>query len=256
MIQLVGAAAIEDVEFLLDALGLPRPAERPAFGFEPTDRGRAQADGWLAAHPLGSGPRVAIHPGAGAAIKLWSAERWAQVADGLIASGATILITAGPDELALARRIQERGQDPRPFGQQTPHSLKTGRPARVAWSVPLAEGLSWDELAALYKRMDLVVGMDSGPLHLAQAVGTATVRLYGPSDPRLYGPVAGNASAHTLAPAPGWLACVPCGDFIAPPCGYRIDPPCLAAITAEQVVSACLETLSHDAPAVNREGRR
>ncbi|HUZ76826.1 MAG TPA: glycosyltransferase family 9 protein, partial [Chloroflexota bacterium] len=104
---------------------------------------------------------IAIHPGAGAAVKLWTEEGWAQVADALAAEGPILLTPGSAEEVAMAERIRGR----------------MSQPASVVVALPLAE------LAGLYQRCRLVLGPDNGPLHLAEAVGTPTVVLFGPVDP-------------------------------------------------------------------------
>lgn len=216
----VGEVAVRDAEALLHALEVPVPAQLPVAGYEPSVEARGRAAAWVAEHRRSPGPLVALHPGSGASIKLWPVHRWVSVVEALTGHGAVFVITAGREEAALGRAIQARAP---------------GAPEVLA-------DLSWDELAGLYERADLVIGPDSGPLHLAQAVGTATVRLYGPSDARLYGPGTGASPAQRVLQST--LACAPCGDFAAPPCGYRFDAPCLGAMTAAAVIEACLVCLA------------
>jgi GT2 family glycosyltransferase/ADP-heptose:LPS heptosyltransferase len=178
--------------------------------FEPSSDGRRAARAWLGRVERGRRPIVAIHPGAGSLVKCWPSGRWAQVVDA-IAADASVLLTAAGEEATIVAAIQ----------------------AAVSQPVPAALNLTWDTLAALYEQVDLVAGMDSGPLHLAAAVGTATVRVYGPTDAVIYGP-AGPRERHHIVQAE--LPCAPCGNLIAPPCGYLVDPPCLAAAQVEQVV--------------------
>ena len=94
--------------------------------------------------------------------------------------------------------------------------------------------------------------MDSGPLHLAEAVGSPTVRVYGPSDPRIYGPSTSEPSARIEDPdrsatrhavLQGRLPCVPCGNLVDPPCGFLQDPPCLASVSVDDVVGAAVYVL-------------
>ena len=137
------------------------------FVFTPADEQEAaallHADGIPSAANL-----VAIHPGAGAAIKHWSASGWQAVGNALAADDRVhFLITAGPHEQELA--------------QDVARGLPQGRTAVV-------EQTSLGVLAALYARCALVMGPDSGPLHLAVAVGAPSVTLYGASDPVRFGP--------------------------------------------------------------------
>ena len=104
------------------------------------------------------------------------------------------------------------------------------RPAAI-----LAGELPLGMLAALLRRAELVLGADSGPLHLAAAVGAPTVRLFGPTDPGLYGPW-GVEGEHCVVRIQ--LPCSPCGNLVEPPCGAATMPYCMLGITVEQVLSA------------------
>ena len=89
------------------------------------------------------------------------------------------------------------------------------------------------QLGALCKRAMLVLGVDSGPLHLAAALGTPTLRLYGPTDEAIFGPLDHLGDSGAPAPPPNHhvltnpLPCRPCGNLLAPPCGARSEPACL-----------------------------
>lgn len=152
-----------------------------------------------------------IHPGAGAAVKLWQADGWGQAARALAAQGLAVVVTAGPDEEALAADVTAASQ---------------------GTAINLAGRTSFGELAALLARASLALGPDSGPLHLAAAVGTPTVHLFGPADPVRYGPW-GDPNRHIVLRS-DWT-CVPCGrlDWSDLPAHG-----CVAAITVEQVLAA------------------
>lgn len=169
------------------------------------------------AAPLSSGNlgTVAIHPGSGAAVKLWGEEGWAKVGDGLGERlGARVALTGSEAERGLCARIAARMREP---------------PLNLAGRTSLAE------LAALYQDCRLVLGPDSGPLHLAVAVGTPTLHLFGPADPGMYGPW-GDEKRHRVLMSP--MECAPC----------RIldwtdleNHPCMAKISVEAVVDAANE---------------
>lgn len=164
-------------------------------------------------------PLIAIHPGAGAAVKLWPRERHAQVADALADGwGARIVLTGSRDELGLAWAVAAAMRyDP----------------------VVLAGMTSLGQLAALLATCDLVIGADSGPLHLAVAVGTPTVHLYGPADPRLFGPWAPHApERHRVVMSP--RPCAPCHRLDYTP-GELPAHPCMAEIKVTQVLDTIAE---------------
>jgi ADP-heptose:LPS heptosyltransferase len=97
-------------------------------------------------------PVVLLHPGASDARRRWPAERFAAVAEALAACGARVLVNGGPAEADLARA--------------------------VAGEVGEVVSLGLDALPGVLARCAVVVANDTGPLHLAAAVGAATVGFY------------------------------------------------------------------------------
>lgn len=133
---------------------------------------------------LDSRPVVVFHYGTTWKTKLWSLENWQQLASQLCDTGLQPLLTWGNDEeLAAANAI---------------HAASGGR--ALVWprgNLP--------ELVALLARADLVVGGDTGPIHIAAAVGTPTVSLFRVTDARRNGPRGEN---HLCLQTP--LDCSPC----------------------------------------------
>jgi heptosyltransferase-1 len=117
---------------------------------------------------LGEGALAVINPGGGWAGKLWPAERFGELGKGLRGLGLLPLVSWGPGEEALAERVvaASDGAAVRCF----PTTL-----------------LDYVEIA---RRARLVVAADTGPLHLACAVGAPVVALFGPTDPARNGPFA------------------------------------------------------------------
>ncbi|WP_255307935.1 glycosyltransferase family 9 protein [Streptomyces marincola] len=107
---------------------------------------------------------VVLHPGADAAARRWPAERFAALGRALRADGHRVVVTAGPGEGALAREVAEPG------------------------GLERAEGLPFSRLAALVAGARAVVVGDTGLAHLATALGTPSVVLFGPVSPQLWGP--------------------------------------------------------------------
>jgi ADP-heptose:LPS heptosyltransferase len=192
---------------------------RPPMRFVPAPQEEAWADGWVAEH-LAAGERlVVIHPGTGGAAKHWLPERWGAVADALAAEpGVRLLLTGGPGEGALVAQI----------------AALTAAPA-----LTLAGQTSVGQLAALLGRAALVLGADSGPLHIAVSQGAPTIHLFGPSDHARFGPW-GHPSRHAVLRAGLW--CSPCGVFAACPRGTA-GPECMAAIQTGSVVAAARRLL-------------
>jgi ADP-heptose:LPS heptosyltransferase len=198
------------------------PAETPGPVFRLRDDELAWADHLLADDPR---PLALLHPGSGSPLKDWPAPRWATVADALSARGARLMISGGPDDPATPQAVAAAMQSP---------------------ALLLAGKTTLGQLGALCKRATLVLGVDSGPLHLAAALGTPTLRLYGPTDEAIFGPLDHPGDSGALAPSShrvltNPLACRPCGNLLTPPCGARSEPACLRGVTTEQVVAAALE---------------
>ena len=193
----------------------PDPAAWP-MTFPVSEAERADAAAWLAERGVGADDRlIAIHPGAGADVKLWTNESWAQVADALAARGARILLTGSAEEAGLTADIRRRMRD---------------SAIDAAGATPLPR------LAALLQRCEGALGPDAGILHLACAVGTRTVRLYGPIDPRKFGPW-GDPARHRVVVATPPLACQFCDRLDYPPTELPLHP-CVRWITVAQVLAA------------------
>lgn len=123
----------------------------------------------LAQDLLPRGPRIALAPFSSPRQrwKRYPIEHWAEVARGLIDGECGVVILVGPREETDARRLRE---------------LAGGGPL-------VANGLSLRALAALLGEMDLYVGGDTGPMHLAWAMGTPVLVVYGPTDPVINAPL-------------------------------------------------------------------
>jgi heptosyltransferase-2/heptosyltransferase-3 len=180
-----------------------------------TDADRGWIADWLAAAGYASGQYlIAIHPGAGAAVKQWPAELWVQVASRLAERPDTrVVLTGGPGERKLVESVATR----------------LARPALNA-----AGATTLGQLAALYARCALVLGSDSGPLHLAAAVDAPTVHLYGPVSPVKFGPW-GDPSRHVVLRTT-W-PCAPC-DRLDWPAAALSQHACMTAITPDAVLHA------------------
>lgn len=177
------------------------------------------ADRWLDTHDLKPCVRlIAVHPGAGGAAKHWITSRWAMIIDSLMADGWQVLVTGGPAERVLVNQIIMRLMH---------------QPLTLTGEAKLGQ------LAALYRRCTVVVGVDSGPLHLARAAGTPTVTLYGPIDPHRFGPW-GVPGKHHIVRSGIW--CSPCNAVDKCPRGTS-PAECMTQIGVSQVLEA-IETIS------------
>jgi ADP-heptose:LPS heptosyltransferase len=118
--------------------------------------------------------------------------------------------------------------------------LETVRAALPADRVLDAAGLDLLTVAAVLERLDLFVTGDTGPMHLAHAVGTPIVAVFGPSDPKRYAP----RGLHDVVVRID-LPCSPCNRIRRPPercVGHT--PDCLASVRVESVLEAAVSALT------------
>jgi lipopolysaccharide heptosyltransferase II len=196
---------------LVAALGFARPDDDRIRVRIPEDAER-QVSALLAQVELDPArPWAILHPGASAASRRYPVERYADVGRRLIDEhGWQLLITGGPDDAAEVTELTER---------------LDGRAASVAGRLDVAG------LAALIARAPLFIGNNSGPAHLAAAVGTPAVILYALTNPQ-----------HTPWRVPARVLShdVPCRNCRRSVCpeGHHL---CLRGVSADAVVEAALE---------------
>ncbi len=203
-----GPHAVDRALSVLDALGLsPEPADfggGKIFREEPEPVRR-----WLAEHH--PEPYALIHPGAGWANKRYPPARWGEVARRLRdATGLATLVPLARGEEDLAAEIEAAS-------------------GGAAAAVPAQDLPS---LAALLRRARLVLGGDSGPSHLAHALGTPVLMVMGPTDPERHGPY--------QSPDRALWKRLPCSF-----CYRRFDETkaCLLEIPADRVAERAVELL-------------
>ncbi len=200
----VGTHVIEKNTSLIDGLGVS--CETTSLCFSPSEFAVGRIDCWLKGMNIGHGvPMVAMHPGAGFLTKRWPAASFFALADRLSEEGICVVMTA---EERLSRTE----------------------------NIVLAPPLNLHELAALYQRCRVVVAGDTGPLHLAAAVGTPTVGLFGPSEASRSGPL---GQQHRVVQG----SCVCRGDSPYFPRHCRQEIPCMMRISVEEVYGKIKELL-------------
>ena len=133
-----------------------------------------------------SQPRIGIHPGGNWIYKLWDAQKYAQLATILSEKfGAVILLFAGPDERDLQTQVSDM-MHPSPI---------------------LVKTKNLRELTALIAACDVYIGNDTGPMHIAAAVNTPVVALFGSTNHHRSGPY---GEKHTVVQSGLQLGCHPC----------------------------------------------
>lgn len=158
---------------------------------------------------------IGINPGADRPQKRWDPHRYAWVADRLAEElNARILIFGGPGEEPIASAVQEAMKHP---------------------ATNLAGRFNLDELACVLRRLDLLITNDSGPMHIAAALKTPVVALFGPEDPVYTKPYTSPDKYRIVQSK------VPCRPCTRKKCD---KPVCMEMVKPEEVLGACLELMS------------
>ena len=159
-----------------------------------------------------------FHPTSRWLFKAWTESRNAQILRRLTADGHRIVVTAAPDarEKAIVGRILAEAAVP---------------------VTDLSGQLSLRELAAVAANARLFFGVDSAPMHIAAAMGTPVVALFGPSSEKVWGPW---RVPHRIVTSDD--PCRPCGND---GCGGGKVSECLTLLPVERALSAINELLAH-----------
>src|SRR6201992_1612068 len=166
-----------------------------------------EADRWRQANGLGTGRAVALAPGSVGVSKRWT--YYAEAARLLSDQGLDVWVVGGPGEKAMAQEIVAAG-GPR-VRDLTGTDLRNGVLAMAAASVAISN--------------------DSGLMHIAAALGTPTMGIFGPTSPYLWAPL--NGLAATVQQTKTQLACQPCQRTICTMNDHR----CMRDISASDVVA-------------------
>jgi len=210
---------VHNVEFNLDALarlGIDGKEGKPFF---PVDsRAEAFADGFFRDSGLDPARTVALNAGGGWISKKWRPEEFASLGRRIVEGGTSrILVIWGPGEEQDARRI-------------------SGAIGEGALPAPPT---SLGQLGSLLKRCSMLVTNDSGPMHIAAALGVPVLAIFGPTLPALQGPVFTEA----VVVRNERLDCLGCSFTECP-----IGNPCMVELTVDEVYASfrrLADVLSH-----------
>jgi heptosyltransferase-3 len=213
------------VECNLDALR--RLGLQPAIGdrrlvLSPGARDRERVRALLERHGLEPQRFIQLHPGSRWLFKCWTAEAYAALVAALCAEGWRIVVTGGPDE--RERRLVDEILSLVP----DPHR---------AAIVNLTGMSTLRELAALTQQARAFIGVDSAPMHIAAAMRTPVVALFGPSGEAEWGPW---QVEHRVV-ASNEYPCRPCGND---GCGGGKVSECLTTLPVERVRDALRQVLA------------
>ena len=200
----------------LEALGVDLRVRAPAIRPMPFETTRVLA--LLARHHIQPNAFVAVHAGASFAGRRWQPERFAEAIDRIAGeTGLRVVLVGGPDESDTTAKIMAAAKTP---------------------VVNLAGALRLETLLALLKEARLFLGNESGPMHMAAAVGTPVVGLFGLTSPVRWAPV--GVPSISLRPS------MPC-DCVGGDLCRRTDPSkacCVWRLEVDPVVDAALELLA------------
>ncbi|VAW86918.1 Lipopolysaccharide core heptosyltransferase III [hydrothermal vent metagenome] len=202
------------VEKHLDTLrrmGLyPNRSER-ALSLVAGDAAEQRIDALLAQHGLEKQTYIHVHPTSRWLFKCWSPEKFSALINQLHKAGYTVVMSAAPDatEKAFVKAIQQQLKQP---------------------VIDVSGQLTLKEMAVLTQRAQCFIGMDSVPMHIAAAMNTPVVVLFGPSGDLEWGPWQVASKVITLA-----YACRPCGQD---GCGGGKISECLTDISVNIVFDA------------------
>jgi lipopolysaccharide heptosyltransferase II len=193
---------------LIGWTGVP-VSDRPATQLAVTEKAARSVAAKLAAHQIDSEPVALIHPAAAFETKQWPAENFARVIDEVAARGLTPVVIVAPKEKQVLDRVVQQSS------------------ARV---IGLTD-LSLPEVTALAARAQLFVGNDSGIAHMAAAVNTPCVVIFGSSNVAHWRPWTTNRNEVVREE----MKCQPCHGYF---CAEFETPQCILRIPVERVVAA------------------
>lgn len=209
---------------LVSAIFQRQPANRTSPSLVIPERAARQASDRLAGRT--SGPLIGVHPSGGRHVKQWEPAKFAELAGRLARElNATIVLTGGPGDDAIVNVVRR--------------AIPADRIVDVAGGIDLLD------LAAIVQRLNVLVTGDTGPMHIATAVGTPVVAVFGASNPVRYGPRGTGDRVVRID-----LPCSPCNRIRLPPqrCAGE-TPDCLAYISTARVFDATVSALSASAHA-------
>jgi heptosyltransferase-1 len=222
-IPTLDAHAIDRYLWLSELLGLPDST--PRFDLRIDESAREKAAGLLESSGLSGGPLLLLAPGTVWETKHWIPSHFAEVGRQFRSEGWSVgLIGAGRDRMVCAQ-------------------IKTALPE----AVDLAGKTSLPELAELIRRARLCVTNDSGPMHLAAALGTPVVAIFGPTDPVWVGPYGQPDSVVRVD-----LPCSPCYLRKLRDCPFNHQ--CMREVTPGMVIDRARQILAKSEKEVPIQG--
>ena len=209
--------SVEQQLALLGWTGVP-VSDRPPTELAVTGEASATIAARLQGAKLKAGPFAVMHPTAAFATKQWAAENFGRVAEELAGQGLTVVAITKPNERAIIDELNRNTTAP----------------------VEAFTDLSLPEITALLARARLFIGNDSGVAHIAAAVQTPSVVIFGSSNTAHWRPWAKVAAEVVLEE----MECQPCHGYF---CEKFAEPECIKRVPVERVVAAIERVLRESA---------
>lgn len=213
--------SVEQQLALLGWTGVP-VSDRPRTQLAVTEPAAATVDAKLRNAGLEGVPFVALHPAAAFATKQWSADRFGRVAQELAAQGLAVVVITAPDQTDTVEELKRNTSIP----------------------VLSLNELSLPEITALLARARLFVGNDSGIAHMAAAVETPAVVIFGSSNTAHWRPWASGAPGSAAEIVFEEMDCQPCHGYF---CEKFAEPECIKRVPVERVLAAIERVLRESA---------
>jgi ADP-heptose:LPS heptosyltransferase len=207
--------SVEQQLALLGWTGVP-VSDRPPTHLAVTPQALVSVDAKLSAAGVEGRQFALIHPAAAFDTKQWAAENFARVAEFLESHGIVAVSVVGPGETRVADELKKLSSA----------------------SVTGFSGLTLPEVTALASRARIFIGNDSGIAHMAAAVNTPSVVIFGSSNVHHWRPWSTAPSEVVREDMP----CAPCPGYT---CGEFDEPRCIRLVSAEKVISAVERILNH-----------
>lgn len=187
--------------------------------FYPGEAALAEASDIFCSHGIDRSKVVALNPGASHAVNRWSTRQFAELSDLLQAESAIrILLVGGVADRGLAEEIISIVEKP---------------------VIDLVGATSIETTGAILSKCRLLISGDTGPMHLATAVGTPVIALFGAADPARTGPIGGGS---LVLQAPD-VACVPCRSRR---CNNVVQLECMQRLTVSSVLTAARQLFERE----------
>lgn len=213
---------------LLGWTGVP-VSDRPATGLAVTETASFKIADRLKAIGLDQAPLAVIHPAAAFATKQWAADKFARVADQLAAQGLGVVAITAANEDQIVAELKRHTATP----------------------VVAFTDLTLPEITALLARARLFVGNDSGIAHMAVAVETPSVVIFGSSNTAHWRPWVSPAAGVAAEVVLEEMECQPCHGYF---CEKFAEPECIKRVPVERVVAA-VERVLRESRAQEQSGK-